>query len=364
MKAKPPKPLRLLVLSAKGWGTGSALRAFYIAEALKKRGHEVEFIKPLPTMPLWLDMALSKTYYFVLSLFITSDVAFCVKPYPTVVPALWIQRLKGAKIVFDVDDLDYAYSRGPFKRFHQWLQKPWPKWADLVTYHNPKLKGPIRDFFEVPAEKLLQVPQGVDLSLFHPGPNIAEDLPPETAEWIAHQTSCVLFTFTAHLNVACDLKPVLDAFGLLLDHKPNARLLIAGGGPDQPLFEAHAEKLGISGFLRFTGPLTPRQVAACLKASDAALAYYGPSPANEHRASMKLREALACGCRVLATAVGEAPSFKSAVFLSKPDPDSFAKAMLSVLKAKKPPRASALLVKKWDWSRCVEGLEARFSGLK
>ena len=55
-----------------------------------------------------------------------------------VVPALWVQRMKGAKIVFDVDDLDYAYSHGLFRVFHQWLQKPWPKWADLVTYHNPR----------------------------------------------------------------------------------------------------------------------------------------------------------------------------------------------------------------------------------
>src|ERR1700678_3030576 len=47
----PFKPLSILVLSAKGWGTGSALRAFYIAEALKQRGHRVQFIKPLPTLP-------------------------------------------------------------------------------------------------------------------------------------------------------------------------------------------------------------------------------------------------------------------------------------------------------------------------
>ena len=55
----PTRPLRILVLSAKGWGTGSALRAFYVAEALRQRGHEVVFAKPLPTWPFWLDMAFS-----------------------------------------------------------------------------------------------------------------------------------------------------------------------------------------------------------------------------------------------------------------------------------------------------------------
>ena len=63
MKPKT-QPLTYLVLSAKGWGTGSALRAFYIAQAFRKRGHTVYFPKPLPTLPFWLDMALSKPYYF------------------------------------------------------------------------------------------------------------------------------------------------------------------------------------------------------------------------------------------------------------------------------------------------------------
>src|SRR6185369_14283743 len=127
---KPPTtPLRFLILSAKGWGTGSALRAFYIAEALRKRGHVVKFVKPLPTLPFWLDMALSKAYTLFHSFFFRSDAALAVKPYPMMVPALWVQRMKGAKIIFDVDDLDYAYSHGLFRAFHKWLQRGWPQWA-------------------------------------------------------------------------------------------------------------------------------------------------------------------------------------------------------------------------------------------
>ncbi len=357
MKTTSPKSLKFFILSAKGWGTGSALRAYYIAEALKKRGHQVTFIKPLPTLPLWLDMALSLPYYFIRSLSVRSDVAFVVKPYPMVIPALWWQRFLGAKVVMDVDDLDFAYSHGNFRRFHEHLQQPWPQWADLVTYHNPKLKEYLLDFFQVPAKKIVQLPQGVDTSLFKPKPLEPLNLPVIAKTLAADKKKRPLLTFTAHLNVACDLEPVLHSFQAILKSLPNAQLLVAGGGPDEGRFKLTARELEIAPSVHFTGMLTPAQVAACFQISDAALVYYNATSANEHRASMKLREALASGCRVVATHVGEIGQWKKAVTLSEPDPIHFAQAVLKSLRTKKNPQPGALLVKKWDWTTCVEALE-------
>ena len=354
---EPKRPLKIIVFSTKGRGTGAVLRAFYIAEALRQRGHRVTFAKPLPSLPLWFDMVLSAFYYPFYIFIVRAQVAFALKPYPTIVPALVLQRLFGAKIVFDVDDLDYDYSHGWFRSFHRWIQKPWPAWADLVTYHNPELLGPLRGFFKVPASKLVRLPQGVDRGLFNPGKTAARDLPPVAAALQNKKNAGPLLAFTAHLNVACDLEPVLEAFRLMRRSLPQARLLVAGGGPDEGRFKSLARDLDLSGAVHFTGMVEPRQVAACLGLCDAALVYYRDIPVNRHRASMKLREALACGCRVVATAVGEAVLFKKALFLSKPDPESFAKAVLTALKSRKSPQAAALLVKNWDWKRCVEPLE-------
>jgi glycosyltransferase involved in cell wall biosynthesis len=284
-----------------------------------------------------------------------------IKPYPMAVLALWLQRLKGAKIVIDVDDLDYDYSHGPFRAFHQWLQKPWPAWADIVTYHNPELLNPIREFFKVPPEKLVQLAQGVDTDLFRPEKPRFEDLPPVAALLQNPRIFSPILVFTAHLNVACDLEPVLESFKLLRPELPKAQLLVAGGGPDEGRFKKLAFELGISDAVHFTGMVTPKQVAACLGLANVALVYYRDTPVNRHRASMKLREALACGCKVVATDVGEAARFKKALFLSKPDPKSYAKAVLTALKAKKSPKSGALLVKKWDWICCVEPLEKELS---
>jgi glycosyltransferase involved in cell wall biosynthesis len=357
----PKRPLHILVFSAKGGGTGCALRARYIAEAFQKKGHRVTFVTPLPSLPLWFDMALSAPYYFLRSLFTHSDAAIAIKPYPTVVPSLWVQRLKGSQLVIDVDDLDFDYSHGLFRTFHQWLQKPWPAWADIVTYHNPALLGPLREFFKVPPSKLVQLAQGVDTSLFRPGKPRFQDLPTAALELQRQKDRGPLLAFTAHLNVACDLEPVLESLKFLLRYNPKVQLLVAGGGPDESRFKRLAQELGISGCVHFTGMVTPNEVAACLQLSDAALVYYRDIPVNRHRASMKLREALACGLKVVVTRVGEASSLKSAVFLSQPDPKAFSKAIRGALRAKKSPQSGALLVKNWDWKRCIEPLEKALS---
>ncbi len=348
--------LKILVFSAKGSGTGCALRAFYIAEAFRKRGHQVKFVKPIPSLPFWFDMVLSKPYYFFISLFARSQATIAVKPYPTLVPALWVQRLKGAKIVFDVDDLDYAYSHGWFQKLHLWLQKPWPNWADLVTYHNPKLKEPIQEVFSVPPAKMVSMPQGVDLDIFNPKADLTQ-LPPAAVSLLQDKQGGPILTFTAHLNVACDLEPLLNAFQMVLKSVPKAQLLIAGGGPDEKRFKRIASGLGIASSTHFTGLLTPHQVAACLRISELSLVYYGESPANEHRASMKLRESLACGRKVVATDMGDKSEWKNAVFLSQPSPEAFSKVVLTALRRGKSPKEGEKLVKKWDWKNCVAKLE-------
>ncbi len=359
--SQAPSPLKILVFSSKGLGTGCALRARYIAEAFRKRGHQVEFVRPIPSLPLWIDMALSKPYYFFKSLGTRSDAVIAIKPYPTVVPALWWQRLLGAKVVIDVDDLDYDYSHGAFRDFHRWLQKPWPKWADFVTFHTPHLVDPLLHVFKVPESKLVQLPQGVDTELFSPKPVRNENLPGIASALLKNTQARPLLVFTAHLNVACDLEPVLKSLQILLKSSPQANLLVAGGGPDEGRFKRMALDLHIAPSVHFTGYLSPGQVSACLKIADAALVYYSDNPVNRHRASMKLREAVASGCKVIATQVGEIGQWKEALFLSKPDPAHFSQAVLGALASKKSPKHGALLVKKWDWTNCIKELETALS---
>jgi len=226
-----------------------------------------------------------------------------------------------------------------------------------VSYHTPHLVAPLHHVFHVPASQLVQLPQGVDKDLFSPGTARKENLPGIAQALLRNKKARPLLVFTAHLNVACDLEPVLKSLQILLKSSPQAALLVAGGGPDEGRFKRLALEMHIAPSVHFTGYLAPRQVAACLKIADAALVYYGDTAVNRHRASMKLREAVASGCRVVATQVGEISQWKGPLFLSQPDPAHFSQAILRALRSKKSPPGGALLVKKWDWTRCVEPLE-------
>jgi len=166
-----------------------------------------------------------------------------------------------------------------------------------------------------------------------------------------------ILVFTAHLNVACDLEPALYAFKEVLHQVPQAQLLVAGGGSAEGRFKKITQELGIQPSVHFTGLITISQVAACLKISDLTLVYYADVPVNHHRASMKLREALACGRPVIATKVGESIHLKDSVILSDPNPAAFSKAIVKTLKSKKTVSPSPALLKKWDWKDCVKDLE-------
>jgi len=350
-----PQCLRILILSAKGGGTGSALRALYVADALRQRGHEVVCPPLIPTLPLWLDMALAPFWYLPFALFRPYDAVWCVKPYPSLAPACWVQRLWGAKVVFDVDDLDWAYSHGAFRKVHRLFQTPWPKWGDFATYHNVKLREVLLKEFGLEAGRLVRVPQGVDPDLFHPKSK-GDTAPSQPIAWDPKRRPHLVFT--AHLNVACDLGELLISFKSILKRHPKATLMVAGGGSDQRLFEERARSLGLSDHVVFTGMLRPSQVADYLRSSDAVLVYYRDNEANRHRASLKAREALSCGCRVVATKVGDVSEWGAWATLSKPNPEAFAAATSQALRARRKTRP---IPKSWTWVECVSALEKRLT---
>lgn len=359
--------MHILLISSKGRGTGCILRARGIAKALRQEGHRVTLLPPFPTLPFWFDMALDMPWYFLAGLFVKADLVMGFKPYPTLVPALaWQKWIHGAKVAIDVDDLDYAYSGGLFSRLHRALQVPWPRRADLVTYHNPNLRGPLIDVFSVEPSRLVPLGQGIDPGTFRPFKPSPSDLPPPVRPLVPQDPTSpsrvprgALLVHAAHLNGACGLSEILESMSEILQKRPDARLLVVGGGPDERRFRALARCQGLADRVIFTGQVTPREVAACLNVADLTLVYYGPGPSSEHRSSMKLREALACRARIVATAVGETPRFARHVHLSDPNPTAFAQAVLAALKSRPKPALPSRALAALNWSSCIGPLSQR-----
>lgn len=101
---------------------------------------------------------------------------------------------------------------------------------------------------------------------------------------------------------------LLDAFGRLLEHSPDALLVIIGGRsyesdyPDKLL--ARVDRLGIGRSVRFVGSVPPSEVVRWLKAADVFALL-----SEREGCSNALLEALAVGVPAVVTPVGDNPYF-------------------------------------------------------
>lgn len=111
-----------------------------------------------------------------------------------------------------------------------------------------------------------------------------------------------------HLVVARNLEPIYDnetalrAFAIVLRSHPQARLSIAGSGPEASRLRQLAAELGVAARVSFTGRLDRDEMARLYREADVAL---NPSLADNMPNS--LLEAMACGLPVVSTNVGGIP---------------------------------------------------------
>lgn len=140
----------------------------------------------------------------------------------------------------------------------------------------------------------------------------------------------------AHLVVARNLETLYDnatalrAFARVLQAMPQARLTIAGSGPEHAALTALADQLGVAAQVRFTGRLDRDGMARLLQEADVML---NPSLADNMPNS--LLESMACGLPVVSTWVGGVPYLVSdsqtALLVPPGDDDAMAAAALRLL---------------------------------
>jgi len=169
----------------------------------------------------------------------------------------------------------------------------------------------------------------------------------------------VLLGFTAHLNVACQLELLLEAAGPWLRRRPNAALVVAGGGPLLERFRGLAAPLGAQ--VRFEGPQTPLQAAAVLAACDVSVSVYGPSLGNRYRVPMKVAESLALAKPVVSNLVPGLLPLRPYLVEAKAEASSFGRA-LDLALARGLPRARRgrdYVRRHLDWTRVAAAFLAQ-----
>lgn len=171
----------------------------------------------------------------------------------------------------------------------------------------------------------------------------------------------------AHVVVARNLEPIYDnetalrAFAQVLDRRPDARMTIAGSGPEEPRLKALATELGIGQAVRFSGKLDRDAMASLYRSADVSL---NPSLADNMPNSVL--ESMASGVPVVSTNVGGVPFIVqhgvTALLVEPKDADAMAAAILRVLG--EPSLHAALTaagvadVRRYTWTQVKTGLAA------
>jgi glycosyltransferase involved in cell wall biosynthesis len=340
--------MKILVLCSQAKDTGAVFRAEYIYKYLKKAGADAELIyPPLKSLPLMLDFIFSMFYYFFAIMNKKPDVVIIQKPYPnTVLPAL-ILKTAGARIVIDVDDLDHGYRKGLLADFIKWLQYRLTKTADLITSHNTVLIKEIERSHPEYKGRIYRLNQCVDAGIF----SRRKAGKREIKEIKSRYPGKKLLFYMANLNIASCLDRILDSMALIKDER--ALLVVAGGGPLLNNYKRAAAAKGVSKRVVFLGPIERSRAAEYMMAAELCLVYYNEAQVNRHRASMKLREYLAMGRPVVATAVGEIKDFKNMAYLCSPKPGAFAAEIVKRLKTldKRAEKGYKVIRENYDWGK-------------
>ncbi|MEI7542370.1 MAG: glycosyltransferase [bacterium] len=350
--------MSILVLSSQASNTGSTLRAEYIYKYLKKLDKKTQYIKPIfKSMPFMLDFIFSFIYNFFKLMNNHYDYVIIVKPYPnTVIPALMLKN-RGAKIIIDIDDMDYGYRKGFLSKIVRWSQNKMINFANVLTTHNVKLQQLIVSEHPEYENNIYLLKQCVDMEIFN-----TKNINKEKVKVIRSSfENKKLLLYMAHLNIASYLEDILESFKAVHD---SAVLLVAGGGPLLHHYVSIVKQLGLTKRVIFLGQLKQEVLAEYIGAAELCLVYYKNIPVNSYRASMKLREYLAMGKNVVANAVGELKDFKKYVILSSSDKRNFSSKINKHLnlKDKTNKKGHIFIAATYDWEKEIKAFYKFING--
>ncbi|PIR70763.1 MAG: hypothetical protein COU44_03525 [Candidatus Nealsonbacteria bacterium CG10_big_fil_rev_8_21_14_0_10_40_24] len=319
--------MKILILISQTKNTGSFLRAKYLAEVLGKFCPVEIFYSPGKSLSIFtLGLSLMRNLWFVLSKDYQVVIGF--KPYPNIGIPILMAKIRGAKIVIDIDDLDWGYRKGILRLLVKFSQKIFPKRCHLVTYHHPQLKKILTQEFKVANDKIYQLEQGVNLNIFSNKSKRQED--GQLRRKYSLKTGKILF-WMGHLNIAAELEDIFQIFEIILKKDKSFILIIAGGGPKEKFYKNLARELKMDSNVIFTDYQDPKTISQYLRLADLCLLYYREDKeVNLYRCSMKLREYLAAGKKVVTNWV-ESTDFRNFVYCSSSSPADFAQKILEII---------------------------------
>lgn len=180
-------------------------------------------------------------------------------------------------------------------RIGRWLTRLTVRWSAGVAAVGRDLARTLRDIVG-PECHAPVIENGVDVDTFRPG-NSAQA---RRALGLAPDGDLLLYV--GRLVPGKGLSELLDVFGALLARDATKRLALVGDGPLRSRLLEQARSLGIDARVIFAGERPHPEVALWMQAASVFVL-----PSESEGFPNVVREALASGCPVVATGVGDVP---------------------------------------------------------
>ena len=303
------------------------------------------------------------------------DILHAHSPVLNAIPALRVGKRLGIPVVYEIRAFweDAAVDHGTTTegsaryRLTRWLETRAIKRADHLFTICEGLRADMAQRGVAPA-KITVIPNAVDIESFEPGgqPDLAlkQSLGLDGA-------SVVGFIGSFYAYEGLDL--LLAAMPAMLAQRPEVRLLLVGGGPQDQALKAQAQQLGIADKVIFTGRVPHADVQRYYDLVDV-LAYPRHSMRlTELVTPLKPLEAMAQGRLLVASDVGGHKELirdgHTGVLFKAGDAAALAKAVVKLLGA--PESWSALreagrrfVEQERNWARSVGNYVQAYQGLK
>jgi glycosyltransferase involved in cell wall biosynthesis len=202
---------------------------------------------------------------------------------------LFVAKAMGARVLYQVHGgklpLDFFGGRPALTAFLRWtLRLP----DTVVVLAQCELRA-YREF--VPEQCVTVVPNGIDTRPFIAVPtvNAPADKP-------------LRLLFFGRLDRAKGLYEILQGLRLAAELGVDARLIVAGSGPEEERLKRYAQALGVGPRTLFVGPVFGRDKVKLMAGSDVMLL-----PSYSEGLPYALLEGMAAGLPVIATPVGAIP---------------------------------------------------------
>ncbi|RJQ16212.1 MAG: glycosyltransferase [Nitrospiraceae bacterium] len=276
------------------------------------------------------------------------DVLFLQKTWIFTFPCVLAAKIRGKKVVMDMDDLDSFWQHNRIKTVLTMLgEKVMPYFADALTTHNKYLMSYLESRFKRP---LFLLPQGVETGLFDPA-HFNREEEKKRLGLTDKTVLCFLGSFT--VGSARDLDAIIKAFSEVSREIDEAVLMIIGGGG--PLEEAYLkmiEDMNIKSKTIVTGHMDQENIPGYLSACDYGLIFMRNDLANQVRVSLKLREYLSMDLTVIGHVVGSSKDdLGKQCFLCEENVTDFAETIRKVIKYKlKHNTTHEFVNNKYDWN--------------